>query len=250
MQIDIMVQAHYRSLIFLLLLFLAPGWTTSGFSSEEHRDNPVLLSGEVYRPAKNYSGDSWYTPGWLIGSVETFNGEAYSGLQLRYNSFLDELFWITPGSNSHVMLDKNTIKGFSLVFRNGDTELFRQVFISDPVTGVPQGHYARVLFDDNGVTLYGLFHQRLSSRSETIHAGAGSAHLRILTNSTSWFLSTPDGKLRPVRTRNRAFLNSFGSDRDAVRQVLRANNLRVRDQATLIHAARLISRMEWQKDIN
>lgn len=205
---------------------------------------PVLLTGEIFMPVRNYSGDSWYSGNWVTGTVETIHGVVYPEQQLRYNMLLDELFWQSPGARQHVMLDKNTIQSFTMKMDGEVVHEFQRIFLPDPVTGSIQGKYVRVLFDEgDGVALYGMYHKRFSSRSERINMGGRVTHVRILTSQTAWYLQLPDEEIRSVRPRNRAFINSFPDKRDELRQLLRSNNIRVRDEVTLIQAAKLINEL-------
>lgn len=214
----------------------------SSTRAENHTKDVVLLTGEIFTPAVNYSGNAWYSSGWINGTVETINGVIYSGLQLQYNMLLDQLFWLSPNANRRVMLDKITIKSFKLEMEGGVIHRFQQIYLPDPVTGTLQGKFARVLFDqEQGVSLFGAYHKRFSSRSERVNRGGRTAHVRILTDNTSYYMQINDeDNMISVRPRNRSFINAFSGNKDSIRQILRDHNLRVRDEASLIQAVKLI----------
>ena len=235
------MKAIYR--FFLTSALLIQVMCGSSNRAENHTKDVVLLTGEIFTPTVNYSGNAWYSSGWVNGTVETINGVVYTGQQLRYNMLLDQLFWLSPNANRRVMLDKNTIKSFMLEMEGEVMHSFRKIYLPDPVTGTLQGIFARILFDqEQGVTLLGVYHKRFSSRSERVNRGGRTAHVRILTDNTSYYMQINDeDNMISVRPRNRAFINAFPDNKDTIRQMLRDHNLRVRDEASMIQAIRLIN---------
>ena len=96
----------FHSFLFVLLaipLTAKAQINSSGFNPEKIFQ--AQLSGEVYSPPVLFSGSPWYIDDWTRGIVILENGEMVSNVKLRYNGYLDELFWLTPEAFDQVLLE-------------------------------------------------------------------------------------------------------------------------------------------------
>lgn len=129
------------SLIALTLLASAQG-------SQSKRSAIQHITGE---PFVNYyamfDGVPFYQGDWLKGSITVKSGETYSNLELRYDTYKDNLIYRNDVSNNVSIVDKNSIDKFVLIDRNGRLETFK--CIEDKTLNYLNGHYIGVILEDS-----------------------------------------------------------------------------------------------------
>jgi hypothetical protein len=89
-----------------------------------------FLPGELFVPAQPFDITTYFNQEWLEGDIFLSTGEIVRNKSIKYNGFLDELFWHEPGSENIIKLDKEAIRQFHYLNFNGDTSVyFRKIKI-------------------------------------------------------------------------------------------------------------------------
>lgn len=80
------------------------------------------LSGELF--AQTLDTITWFNKDWISGDIFLADGEVIRNKQIKYNGFLDEIFWKEPKSGKTIKLDKKAILKFHFLNLNGDTSVY------------------------------------------------------------------------------------------------------------------------------
>lgn len=80
------------------------------------------LSGELF--TQTLDSITWFNKDWISGDIFLSDGEVLRNKQIKYNGFLDEIFWKEPKSGKTIKLDKKAILKFHFLNFNGDTSVY------------------------------------------------------------------------------------------------------------------------------
>lgn len=95
-----------------------------------------------------FDGVPFYQGNWLTGSVTMKSGETYSGLQLRYDAYKDDLIYQNDVTNNVIIIDKNSIEQFTLTLpANGKVETFKP-FVHKNLRE-QNGRYFAIILEDS-----------------------------------------------------------------------------------------------------
>jgi hypothetical protein len=114
-------------------------WITSSavFCQNEYNcsgtDEPgtgQFLPGELFASTSPVDLVTYFNTDWLSGDIFLLDGRVIRNKKIKYNGFLDELFWLESESNLIVRLDKEAIVKFHFTNFQGDTSVnFRKLKI-------------------------------------------------------------------------------------------------------------------------
>ena len=176
-----------------------------------------LVNGRVYQPHKrNAKNHPFFGPEtWEYGSVIMADA-VFKNRPLMYDLQLDQpvMLTINPSGAYMLALNRQEVRGFTL----GDA---RFVFLDprrqDPATNLPRGYY-QLLYHENGLAFYVRW---TKYRKENM----GFEPDEFIDEYTMIILKK--GTFYPFRS-NRSFARVFGHYRTAMRNYLRNQNIRVR----------------------
>lgn len=230
---------HFVPLI--CLLFLATEARLQQPIPNHQQDFQPHLSGEVYSPAVIFSGSPHYINAWSIGQVILKTGKAADSCMLRYNGYLDELFWLSPESYEQVMLDKGLIDGFRLFDAAGKQWIaFEQIEISDPLTGARKTVFAQLLLQDH-LSLYAYRYVRETGATASVMQGGQLIQRRVIGPEYQFFLLDENGESQRIQMNRRNFLQLLPEKRQELRRELRRNRNRIRNEQQLVSAVKLLN---------
>lgn len=199
------------------------------------------LSGWINMPSQRILGNQHY-PGeeWHHGEVTLVNGIVIKNKRLRYNAFMDELFWLWEGEYQQVQLDKNLIREFRIFpgLQNRPV-IFRRIEIYSPVMIGKDNIFAEVLYDGD-VSLYAYRRVIETGRGDKLvgdklHGGY------TIRPSHMYIIMLPDNTSRITRRiRRRNILDLFPEERGEIRSLLRQHRIRPSNEPELIETARIL----------
>ncbi|HHN47476.1 MAG TPA: hypothetical protein ENN08_00825 [Bacteroidales bacterium] len=199
------------------------------------------LSGEVYTPPVIHSGSQWFIGDWANSNVTLITGEKVSDVMLRYNGYLDELFWLTPGTFEQVRLDKNLIRQFEMEDPgSGEKLIFKNLEVNNILAPGSIQVFAQLLHRGD-ISLYVHRKIRETGATTSVMVGGTLVARRVLGPDYQYYLqhrSELPGAIQPAR---RSLMRTFPQHRRQIRQALRQHNIRIRNEAQLIYAIEIIN---------
>ncbi len=199
------------------------------------------LSGKVYDFALDAEGDYYLAESWATGDVMLLSGEKVTGERLKYNAYLDELIWLSPGNHQSVQIDKRLVSQFSVTLPGeGQPRVFHRLFFHDDREQPhAEGQYAELLYDGD-VSLFA--HRRVVQSGERVETVGGSLRaIPQLNADPVYYIMMPDERIKELsRFSRRALQGIFPDKQREVRALLRREQPMIRSEADLIRAVFLI----------
>ncbi len=178
------------------------------------------LSGQVYNnPVPGYMGERYFGE-WRKGTLYFENGDSVTGVDLRYEKYLDELLFLNAELKAGV-LQKSGIKGFTIYNDHGANFIFikRYLKLSTDTDTLP--HFMQWLIAGN-VSLY--------VNRKVVKSDYGK-----LENADQYYLYYA-GRHYQVRLRRKELLRLPFVSPQAMKALLRKGRIRVNDEAGLVKA--------------
>ncbi len=95
----------------------------------------------------NFDGLPFYDDDWVKGDITLLSGETYTNLQLRYDTYRDELIYINNVNNNVIIIDKKSIREFILTNKLGQKELFKPIV--HPKLHSASGNFFAIILEDS-----------------------------------------------------------------------------------------------------
>jgi hypothetical protein len=164
-----------------------------------------------------------YYNSWGSGDVELVDGTVVKNKTLRYNGYLDELVWLRNDDKKVGLVDKQLVKSFKIKqSENGTTDLYRKMKIKRWFSFDTAVVYMNVLAEGK-LSLYVLRRIIQMSNSQEFV----TKHEYYIYINGNFILFKPNKVY---------FLQVLGVEKDRMKQILRKNKLKVRDESQLIKA--------------
>lgn len=134
--------------IFLTIAFFSISLFVSAQGSQTRRTAIQHITGEPFvHYYATFDGVPFYKGDWMTGSITMKSGEIYNNLELRYDTYKDNLIYRNDISNNVIIVDKNSIDNFTLTDKSGKTELFKS--INDKSLKDFEDRYLAIILDDS-----------------------------------------------------------------------------------------------------
>ncbi len=246
-----MARFGMTNLFALVVTIFACNAVADGQRGPVTLDYAVRLSGEVYHFFMQADGNYYLADNWVEGDVELVTGEKVHGELLKYNTYLDELIWLSSRTYQPVKADKKLVSQFSLALPGvAEAALFRNITISVPLEADSVNLYAQQLYEGN-ISL--VAHRRVvisGERQESYRGGMQS--IPRLTADPVFYIVTGDHEAFEVsRFSRRSLYRIFPDYRSEIRAALRNEGLLIRSEADLIRAVSIIDDIvghyEWSQ---
>jgi hypothetical protein len=217
--------------------------------ADDNRENKLLppaqarLSGEVFTFNLHADGSMYYFDAWAQGKVTLITGEVVEAENLRYNGYLDQLIWLNPANFQQIQVDKQMVKSFSMELPYLQEELYFENITFKPwFEANPMNIFAQILYQGE-IRL--LAHRRVSRKGEEIeNVGSALVARAKLEPAPVFYILMPDGQAHAIRQINRrAIYRIFPEHANQIRDALRRNNIRLRNEQDLIEAVKITEKL-------
>lgn len=201
------------------------------------------LSGEVFTFNLHADGSMYFFDAWTPGIVTLITGEVVEAEKLRYNGYLDQLIWLNPANFQLIQIDKQMVKSFTLELPHLQEELYFENITFKPwFEANPMNIFAQILHQGE-IKL--LAHRRVSIKGEEIeNLGSALVARAKLEPAPVFYVLMPDGQVHSIRQINRrAISRIFPEHAGQIREALRRNNNRLRNEQDLIEAIKITEKM-------
>lgn len=229
-----------RRIIPILLIALIYGNAAILLAQEPLNKNwdSQKIKGVRYVPYPSLDGSPFLSDIWLQGHVEFSNGEISDSLSLRYSAYEDELIYYNKEIPCHVVIDKETINGFSLVNENGNTRFFRKQYYGE---SQPGDRFFEVL--SKGATDLIVFRRHFLKTVPPYIGELGLMNNQAYAADYQYLFYSTEKGYTIARLNGNSFLEKFAiKDRKQIQRVLRKNKINIQDEETLVQAWHVIEK--------
>ncbi len=217
--------------IILILLNLLAASALSAQEVLPKNWNSEKIKGARFIPYATYQGSPFWSDGFVPGSIEMTDGTTISGLQLRYSSYQDELIYYNTDIYTQIIVDKVSIKGFSMTDERGAIHTFRQQTYDGPMPG---NRFFEVL-SDGDVTL--LVHRKVLLLTCSIYGEVGKEKNISYQEAYNYFMFSKKKGYKLIKISKNSLQSIFdSSDQKMAKKILRKNNVTIRDENSFVKA--------------
>jgi hypothetical protein len=197
--------------------------------------NSEKVKGARFIPYATYQGNPFLTDGFVPGSIEMADGTTISQLQLRYSTYQDELIYYNSTISTQIIVDKASIKGFSITDEKGVIRTFRQQSYDGPMSG---SRFFEVL-SEGDVTL--LVHRKVLLLTCPIYGEVGKEKNISYQEAYNYFLYNKLKGFKLIKISKNSLLSLFDlSNQKLAKKILRKNNISIRNENSFIKAWNLL----------
>lgn len=216
--------------LILLLLILSgitsfPGFcqTAYNFFDAKAIKSEPRLSGELFSPASSPDIVTYFNKTWLSGDIWLNDGSIIRNKKIKYNGFLDELFWQEPESNQTIKLDKDNILQFHFHNFQGDTSVyFRKLKVKGNILTDSTNIFAQRMYrGDLSLFVLHTFHL---DRTETIEMNKHYFLRDIYKENPVYYIKYLNNKVAEFKSFSRKSLYAFAPDKkDQIKKYFKEN---------------------------
>jgi hypothetical protein len=194
------------------------------------------IKGTRHVPYTPASGRPFLNEKFLSGEIELSDSFKIQDLKLRYSCYRDELIYYNPEITAQIVIDKASLRGFSLIDGQGTKRIFRLQYYGGYSPGF---HFFEVLTDGE-IKL-------LAYREVTLEVCApyidmtGKLNNMNYRETYSYYLYHPGKGYELIRINKTSLLSKFSQDdQRQIKIILRKNGIRIKNEAGFVKAWRLI----------
>ena len=171
---------------------------------------------------------------WTNGTIYTEDGDVFNNIKLRYQAKEDQLVAVNDNLINFFVVDKETVKGFTL--HQGNEE---QVFIKLYFEGMAKGYrYFHKLYSGPASLLAFRFIEEIKVTPFKDEWGI-MRDTQFNLSVFYFYYSEESGFTRLIR-RKRAFLKLYPEQKSEIRRLFRSNKLTYFDEDGLVKAFKLL----------
>lgn len=229
-----MTRANIIRLFLMLILVGCINDLLAQQNKEVKNKSTVAFSDEETICARVYvnpypTNNLQFLDNWANGTIWFAGGKQATGQLLRYNSWLDELAWLSPADYTVGLVLKEKVVRFAIdATESQPARQFVKTTI-DELGGLQQKEVFLELLSDGNIRLY-CHHKTLVTRH------TGTMKVREI------FYLTIDGKLIRFKPGKRAVLNLLDNNlQEKLKAAIKTEHLHLRKTADLKHAIDLLN---------
>ncbi|MCE1198716.1 MAG: hypothetical protein LWW85_07095 [Marinilabiliales bacterium] len=194
------------------------------------------IKGSRFIAYPTYPGKPFLNDKFMMGEIEFNDGSKANKIGLNYGAYRDELIYYNPSISAQIVIDKKSIKGFSVTDKAGILRTFVRLF------------YPGYLHDDcyfevlsQGKIMLLAFRKVDLERMDAYFSKTGMAY----QPAYSYYLYSPGKGFASVKLSKSSLLARFDkAEQKVVRKILRRSGIYVSDETSLIAAWNLLSEKE------
>ena len=173
-----------------------------------------------------FNGTPFYNQDWLPGDVTMKSGDVYKGLPLRYDAFRDELVYFNEVNNNAIIIDKNSIVGFTLNHKNSDIEPFEPMYDKE-LRGM-SGRYTCILLKDS-ISIIRKYEAK-EEKYHTINSDGKTGEIIHKKTTYTW-----NGKeLSTVPKRRGVIFKQYPAHKDELRKFCFQHHIHMKEKKDII----------------
>lgn len=199
------------------------------------------LPGKQFFPVYVPLGSEFFDEAWREGYVVLENGDRYENLNLKYNTFKDELITINDRTRVMVLLDKDAISEFGFYSATKNQRFVKMYF-----NKVPSGdHYFMTQHD--GSLKYAIWYRTQDVATTPYRDKNGYLQMSEFEMSLNHYVCFPDNDFKKFKLNRRSLVLLFPDQKKEIRRMLRKERNRVKTISEATRAIEIIDREYFTK---
>jgi len=179
------------------------------------------LTGTRYVYSVLNSQERFLYPDWVNGTIVTGDGEKHPGLRMNYDAFSDQLVVINEKTSGLFIIDKFTVRSFTVMIRGEQQNVFRKMTLSD--TGEPE-EFVRILWSGS-VEL--LCRNRIEEKQTRWYKDKfGKMSQTVLVLKKNYFLKRNNGDIQRIIPGRRGVISVLPGKEKQVKRLLKEHQVR------------------------
>jgi len=225
--------------ILLIILFgLLTAVTAKAQENSPQSLNTEKIKGTRFIPYPGYSGSPYLTDKFVMGEIEFLDGTKTGNLGLRYSTFQDEIIYYNSVISAQIIIDKISLKGFSVTGNKGVKRVFRRQYYN----GLLHEERFFEVLSDGKISL--LVYRKVDL--ETCDASYNKFGLAFQP-SFYYYIYAADKGYSPIKINRSSLLSKFNKpNQKLVKKLLRKNKVLIEDEHSFISAWDLIKDKELE----
>ena len=175
------------------------------------------------------------------GKVTLIDNKVIENVNIRYQAYLDELVLFNPKMRAQFcMIDKNTIKEFTIKVTSDDGKIEKHKFIklTGLYPGVKKQKYLEELYDGSKMLLA---HHRIVK--EHVHDYINELGMNMEAKyrlKTKYYIYSGNDSYLEIKPKKRLFIRFFENNKQQVRKLIRKNKIKFRKKGEMTRAVKVI----------
>lgn len=221
-----------KTLFFFIICGLFCCTSLTAQETQSKNQSTEKIRGFRFIPYPNYSGAPFLNDKFLLGEIEFLDGTKTGNLGINYGTYRDELIYYNTAISTQIVIDKNSIKGFSFTDKKGDKRIFKRLYF----TGSFKGDCYFEVLSEGKISL--LVYRKVNlEASDTYYSKSGMAYLPSYT----YYLYSPESGFLPININRSSLLSKFTKpNQKLVKKLLRKNGVYIADEPSFVKAWGLI----------
>jgi hypothetical protein len=222
-------------MVFLYGLLVAPSLRAQEMLPKNLSTGKI--KGTRHIPYFTYKGNPYLNDEFIFGEIEFADGTKAKGIKLRYSTYRDELIYFNTAISAQIIIDKISLKGFTLADANGVKRIFRQQYYNGFLSG---NRYFEVL-SDGAVSL--LAFRRVVLLNCPTYSNNGKTLLNMsYQEAYSYYIYDSDKKgYELIRLNRNSLLSKFDkTNQKLIKKLLRKNDVSIDDEQSFVMAWNLL----------
>lgn len=193
------------------------------------------LPGKRYYLRTSFMGSPFINGKWCLTDIILENGDRYDSLQIRLNSYLDEIIVYNERVGATILLDKSAISEFHMRFADGHNEHFKKIYFDN----YPKGdRYFSILHEGKLKVL--LWYKTVEEKTTAYTDILGIMHDSEYRLTKNYYVVFPDNEMVKFSLKRRSFLDLFPEQKKQARRIIRKNDVSFETESEITRAVRLI----------
>jgi len=179
----------------------------------------------------------FFNDSFFPGKIELTDGTITGALQLKYSSYRDELIYYNSEISTQIVIDKMSLRGFSLTDEKGEEHHFKLQNFSH---SLPEYRFFELLSD--GDISFGV-HRKVLLLTCPIYGEAGKEKNLSYQEAYNYYLYNKEKGYELIRISKGSLLSKYDrSNQKLVRKILRRNKVTIRDEKSFVKAWSLMKK--------
>ena len=223
-----------RKILYTIVFLIAAGNISIAFAQKIPSKSWDIekIKGTRFLPNPSYDGSSFLTDTWVVGKVELADGMVIDSLNLRFNSYKDELVYYNQSNASQIVLDKQNMNGFEFQGKDGLSRVFRKQYYDS--FGKGDRYFEVLSTGENDLLAY----RKVSLNTSSIYKDdLGKLKNMVFEKDYHFYFYSRDKGYTAVKINFASLLSKFSKpDQKQIKKLLRKNRIRVSDEPSFVRA--------------
>ena len=222
-------------ILFIIIFFgLVAATSLTAQETQQKNWNTEKIKGMRFIPYPPYSGTPYLNEKFVLGEIDFTDGTKVENIGLRYSSFRDELIYYNTDISTQIVIDRNTLKGFSFTDALGFKRNFRRQYFD---LFSHEERFFEVLSDGKIALL--AFRKADLETCDTSFSKYGLAY----QPASYYYLYSIERGYSPIKTSRSSLLSKFNKpNQKLVKKLLRKNSVQIIDEQSFADAWGLIAK--------